>query len=152
MTSLPVIRQVEVDGLRLAYSRAGTGPPLVLLHSGLSDSRDWTAQLASLCDSFDLVAWDAPGCGGSDDPPPGWTASDYGDALAGFVTALGLGRPHVLGLSWGAVLALELWRGHPDVPASLRHLPRPAVHGRSGSRDGAGRRDPIARLRSAVRV
>ncbi len=48
MTSLPVVRQVEVDGLRLAYRRTGTGPPLVLLHSGLSDSRDWTGQLASL--------------------------------------------------------------------------------------------------------
>jgi len=115
----PVINHVEVDGLRLAYRRTGTGPPLVLLHGGLSDGRDWTPQLASLCDSFDLVAWDAPGCGGSDDPPHGWTASDYGDALAGFVAALGLGRPHVLGLSWGAVLALELWRGHPEVPASL---------------------------------
>ncbi len=115
----PVVSQVEVDGLRIAYRRTGTGPPLVLLHGGLSDSRDWTGQLASLRDSFDLVAWDAPGCGGSDDPPPGWTASDYGDALAGFVAALELGRPHVLGLSWGAVLALELWRGHPDVPASL---------------------------------
>jgi pimeloyl-ACP methyl ester carboxylesterase len=92
----------------------------VLLHGGLSDSRDWTGQLDSaLCDSFDLVAWDAPGCGGSDDPPRGWAASDYGDALAGFVAALGLGRPHLLGLSWGAVLALELWRGHPEVPASL---------------------------------
>ena len=119
MTSLPVVSQVEVDGLRLAYRRTGTGQPLVLLHGGLSDSRDWTPQLASLCDSFDLVAWDAPGCGGSDDPPSGWTASDYGDALAGFVTALGLGRPHVLGLSWGAVLALELWRSHPEVPAAL---------------------------------
>jgi pimeloyl-ACP methyl ester carboxylesterase len=115
----PVVSQVEVAGLRLAYRRTGTGPPLVLLHGGLSDSRDWTDQLASLHDSFDLVAWDAPGCGGSDDPPRGWTASDYGDALAGFVATLGLGRPHVLGLSWGAVLALELWRGHPDVPASL---------------------------------
>jgi pimeloyl-ACP methyl ester carboxylesterase len=120
MTAGPMLSQVEVDGLRIGYRRAGAGPPLVLLHGGLSDSRDWTGQLDSaLCDSFDLVAWDAPGCGGSDDPPYGWTASDYGDALAGFVAALDLGRPHVLGLSWGAVLALELWRGHPDVPASL---------------------------------
>lgn len=116
----PVVRHVEVGGLRIAYRRAGTGAPLVLLHGGLSDGRDWTPQLDStLRDSFDLVAWDAPGCGGSDDPPRGWTASDYGDWLAGFVAALGLGQPHVLGLSWGAVLALELWRGHPEVPASL---------------------------------
>jgi pimeloyl-ACP methyl ester carboxylesterase len=115
----PDLSQVVVDGLRLAYRRDGTGPTLVLLHGGLSDGRDWAGQLTSLRDAFDLVAWDAPGCGGSDDPPSGWVAADYGDALAGFVATLGLGHPHVLGLSWGAVLALELWRGHPDVPASL---------------------------------
>jgi pimeloyl-ACP methyl ester carboxylesterase len=39
--------------------------------------------------------------------------------LAGFIDVLGLGRPHVLGLSAGSVLALELYRGHPGVPRSL---------------------------------
>jgi pimeloyl-ACP methyl ester carboxylesterase len=34
-------------------------------------------------------------------------------------SAASLARPHVLGLSFGSVLALELYRRHPDVPASL---------------------------------
>jgi pimeloyl-ACP methyl ester carboxylesterase len=53
--------------------------------------------------------------------------------------ALGLGQPHVLGLSWGGGLALELYRRHPAVPTSLvpglvRHRQRrrpdrtPAAH------------------------
>jgi pimeloyl-ACP methyl ester carboxylesterase len=45
--------------------------------------------------------------------------SDYADCLAAWLEAVGIERPHVLGLSWGSALALELYRRHPDVPASL---------------------------------
>jgi pimeloyl-ACP methyl ester carboxylesterase len=65
------------------------------------------------------VAWDAPGCGGSFDPPPDFGLDGYADCLAAFVEALGLERPHVLGLSFGSGLALELFRRHPKLPRSL---------------------------------
>ena len=39
--------------------------------------------------------------------------ADYADCLFGFVTALGLTRPYVAGLSFGGALALELFRRHP---------------------------------------
>ena len=41
------------------------------------------------------------------------------DCLAGFIEALGLGAPHVLGHSFGAGLALELYRRHPSIARSL---------------------------------
>ena len=110
---------VEVGGLRVAYRRAGQGAPLVLLHGGLADSREWRRQLAGLADEFTVVAWDAPGCGGSADPPAKWRLPDYADGLAGLIHALDLGRPRVGGLSWGAGLALELYRRHPQIPSSL---------------------------------
>ena len=97
---------VEVDGLRIAYRRTGTGPALLLVHGGLGDSRDWRRQLEGLGDEFTVVAWDAPGCGGSDDPPETFRLPDYADCLAGFAAALGIGRPHVCGLSFGGGLAL----------------------------------------------
>lgn len=110
---------VEVGGLRVAYRRAGLGPPLVLLHGGLGDSREWRRQLEGLADEFTVLAWDAPGCGGSSDPPATFRLPDYADCLAGFIQALDLGRPHVGGLSWGGGLALELYRRHPQIPRSL---------------------------------
>ena len=110
---------VEVDGLSVAYRRTGEGPPLVLLHGGLSDSREWRRQLEELSDEFDVVAWDAPGCGDSSDPPEGFGLHGYADCLAGFIGALGLDRAHLCGLSFGAGLALELYRRHPQLAASL---------------------------------
>lgn len=113
------VAHVEVGGLRIAYRRAGEGPPLVLLHGAFSDGREWRRQLEGLSDEFAVVAWDAPGFGRSSDPPEGFGARDYAESLAGFIGALGLGRPHLVGLSLGSVLALELYRWHPEIPATL---------------------------------
>ena len=114
------MNEVEVGGLRIAYVRDGTGPPLVLLHGGFGfDSRSWRRQLDALSDAYTVVAWDAPGCGRSSDPPPTFRLPDYADCLAGFIGGLGLSRPHVLGLSFGGALALQLFGSHPALPRTL---------------------------------
>ena len=111
---------VEVGGLRVGYERAGQGPPVVLLHGYVGDgATTWRGQLEGLSDRFTVVAWDAPGAGGSSDPPESFGLEGYADCLAGFIGRLGLERPHVVGLSLGGALALELYRRHPAVPATL---------------------------------
>jgi pimeloyl-ACP methyl ester carboxylesterase len=110
---------IDVDGRMIAYERAGSGPPLVLLHGGLSDHREWRGQIDGLADAYTVIAWDTPGAGGSADMPPTARMPDFADALAGFIHALGIDRPHVLGLSWGSTLALELFNRHRDLPRSL---------------------------------
>ena len=100
--------EIEVGGLRIAFERRGEGPPLVLLHGFVGDSREWRRQTDDLSDEFTVVAWDAPGAGRSSDPPETFRLPDYADCLAAFIDALGLGRPHVAGLSFGGALALEL--------------------------------------------
>jgi len=111
--------QVEVRGLRLAYERVGHGPPLVLLHGFVGDSREWHGQLNGLSDEFTVVAWDAPGSGRSADPPSTFRMGDYADCFAAFVAALDLGRSNVVGLSFGGALALELYGRHPIVSRTL---------------------------------
>jgi pimeloyl-ACP methyl ester carboxylesterase len=113
------VEQVEVGGLRIAFERVGRGPALVLLHGGLSDHRDWRPQLDGLSDAHTVIAWDAPGCGGSDDPPETFRMPDYARTLGGFIEAVGAEAPTVLGLSWGSTLALELYHLRPDLPRAL---------------------------------
>ena len=110
---------VLVGGLRIGFRRAGEGLPVVLLHGGLGDSRVWRDQIEELSDEFAVVAWDAPGCGASSDPPDTFRLAEYADCLAGFIEALDLSCPHLLGHSFGAGLALELYRRHPSIPRSL---------------------------------
>jgi pimeloyl-ACP methyl ester carboxylesterase len=111
---------VEVDGLRIAYERAGAGPPLVLLHGYVGDGRTtWQRQLDGLSDEFTVVAWDAPGAGGSSDPPESIGMAGYADCLAGFVERLRLDKPHIAGLSFGGALTLEFYRRHSGIPMTL---------------------------------
>jgi pimeloyl-ACP methyl ester carboxylesterase len=109
----------EVDGNPLVYRQAGHGAALVLLHGFLCDSRCWEHQLVGLSDRFRVVAWDAPGAGLSPDPPESFTTADYAHSLAAFLSAVGVERPHILGLSWGGILAQEFYRLYPDRPRSL---------------------------------
>lgn len=113
------LRHLDVDGARIGYRRRGAGPPLVLLHGGLADSRSWRRELDAFASTHDVVAWDAPGCGGSDVPPPEFGLDDYADRLAAFVEALRLDRPHVLGLSFGGGLALAFGARHPELARTL---------------------------------
>ncbi len=110
---------LEVEGLRVAFRRAGEGPPLVLLHGIYGDSRNWSPQLEALSDEFTVVAWDAPGAGRSDDPPEWFGFAEYADCLAGLIGALRLDRPHVCALSYSGGTALELCRRHSGLPATL---------------------------------
>lgn len=112
--------QVEIGGIRIRYEQAGSGPLLVLVHGFVGDGRStWHHQIDDLSDEFTVVAWDGPGAGRSSDPPSWFRMPDYADCLAGFVDSLELGRPHLAGLSFGGALALELFRRHPRLPASL---------------------------------
>jgi pimeloyl-ACP methyl ester carboxylesterase len=111
--------EVKIGGLHIAFEQRGNGTPLVLLHGAVSDSREWRRQLDELSDEFTVVAWDAPGCGRSSDPPETFRLPDYADYLAAFIEENGLVRSHVLGLSFGSGLALELYRRHTAIPRSL---------------------------------
>lgn len=135
------MEMVEVDGLRLAYRRAGRGPAVFFVHGGAEDGRTWTPQLDSLSDEFDVIAWDEPGAGGSDDVPEEFGLPDYADCLAGMIRALDLSPAAVVGLSWGVTVILELYRRHPEVVGSMV-----LADGYAGWRGSLGAAEADARL------
>lgn len=95
--------------MTLAYTRMGSGPPLVLLHGVGHRRQAWDAVLDRLTPHRDVIAVDLPGHGES---PPLDTAGRpvtlaLAEAMIGFLDQLGLDRPHVAGNSLGGRLALE---------------------------------------------
>jgi pimeloyl-ACP methyl ester carboxylesterase len=112
--------EVQVGDLRVAYERGGRGGPLLLLHGAVSDGRVWRHTSAALAEDFDVIAWDAPGCGRSSDAPTDFSMADYADCVAGFIDTLALSEPpDVVGHSWGSTLALELCLRHPALVRRL---------------------------------
>ena len=110
---------VRTCGLEIAYERAGEGLPVVFVHGGVQDARVWQPQLAALADEFTVVAWDEPGAGSSSDVPAGFGLADYAHCLAALIEDVALGPAHVTGLSWGGTVALELYRHHRELVATL---------------------------------
>lgn len=111
----PPLQQVEVAGATISYREAGTGTPLLLLHGIGSASGSWQAQLARLSDDFRVIAWDAPGYGGSTPlPEDAPVAADYAAALLGFLDAIGIGTCHLVGHSLGAMMAAAFTARWPD--------------------------------------
>ncbi len=115
----PEVKQIDVGGHTHAYREAGGGSPLLLIHGMLASSRYWEPQLMGLADDFHVIAWDAPGAGGSDAPDEMAGVAGYAEQLAAFLGELGVVPTHLCGLSWGGVLALEFYRRYPRHVTSL---------------------------------
>jgi pimeloyl-ACP methyl ester carboxylesterase len=113
------VKTIQANGLEIAFERVGEGPPLVFVHGATTDSRMWRPQLADMADEFTVVAWDEPGAGRSSDVPSNYRLADYANCLSALIRALQLGPAHVAGISWGGTVALELWRQHPGLAATL---------------------------------
>ena len=111
---------VAVNEHHVGYEQVGRGPAVVLVHGYVGDGRStWRSQLDALGEGFTLVAWDAPGAGASSDPPEELGMAGYADCLAELLAVLGLHRPHLVGISFGGALLLELNRRHPTISSTL---------------------------------
>jgi pimeloyl-ACP methyl ester carboxylesterase len=93
---------LDVKGRRAHYLKAGDGPPVVLLHGGASDSRDWLETMAALAPVFTCYAPDLPGFGKNERDEAGYYLSDFIEYVEEFVLALGLENINVVGHSFGA--------------------------------------------------
>ena len=105
----PVTRHfIIVQGRTIHYRRAGSGPPVVLLHQTPQSSVTMEPLLALLSGRFTVLALDTPGFGLSD-PLPGqaWSMADLAAALADTLDALGLRRVALCGQHTGATIAAE---------------------------------------------
>jgi pimeloyl-ACP methyl ester carboxylesterase len=106
--TLPPTRSLVTDAGRLCWREAGAGPALVFLHGLLGSSASWRYQFAALAPQARVIAWDAPGYGGSDPLPTGAGEPDlaaYAAALAILLRHLGAGDITLVGHSFGGVLA-----------------------------------------------
>lgn len=100
----------------MAYDDEGSGPPVLLLHSGVCDRRMWRPQVKVLARSHRVVAPDLAGFGDTPlRPGPLSNAED----LIGLLDRLGIETTAVVGSSFGGRVALELTHAAPERVTSL---------------------------------
>ncbi|MHB8895554.1 MAG: proline iminopeptidase-family hydrolase [Candidatus Geothermincolia bacterium] len=117
---------VDFQGFRIFYRIVGEeeGPmrlPLVCLAGGPGVPWGYLSPLEALADGRRVVFYDQLGCGKSDRPgnPDMWTVDLFVEGHEVVMNALGLSNYHLLGQSWGGMLAMEYSLIRPDGVASL---------------------------------
>jgi len=112
------MEHIVVNGVRIACRVGGQGPPLLLLH-GLGGSHDdWRRQFDAFVGRYRVIAPDLRGFGDSERHEP-FTIQQYARDAAALLGALGAGRAHVVGLSMGGAVAIELALSDPGRVAGL---------------------------------
>jgi pimeloyl-ACP methyl ester carboxylesterase len=111
-------RSAAVDGFRLAYDRAGSGPAVVLLHGWPGDRTDFRRVVPLLTPAAQVVVPDLRGFGESDkhDLPPAdaYSAAAQARSVAGLIGELGLDRPVLAGYDIGSRIAQTIAREFPE--------------------------------------
>lgn len=103
---------MDVNDVALAYDDEGQGPPLLLLHAGIADRTMWDDVVPMLKDRFRVIRFDLRGYGETPLPDgPFVYASDAAEFLAG----LGIERAHLVGVSMGGHVALDLAIARPEM-------------------------------------
>ncbi len=108
---MSILREVAVNGIVLGVEDEGQGPALVLLHSGVTDSRMWDPQFGWLASSHRVVRWDHRGY--RDTPHVPGPFSYAADVLA-VLDALGIGKATLIGASMGGMMAIRVALEHPE--------------------------------------
>lgn len=99
---------------RIHYLEAGSGEPLILLHSNGCSAHEFADVVEPLGKRFRTIAWDMPGHGDSDPITRHMTIDDYADAVIAFMDALGIDKAHVSGTSVGGTICVALGARYPE--------------------------------------
>ena len=116
----PLENKVNIGNLELSYRNwAPEGRQILMLHGLASNARIWDLLAPILAKNFSVIAVDQRGHGKSDRPDTGYDFDTVTNDVVGFINALKLKHPIVVGHSWGGSVALCLATQRPDLISGL---------------------------------
>ena len=106
---------IEIKGLQISHTVAGSGLPLLMLH-GWGANTDLLRPLAEklLPLGFQIHMLDLPGFGASEPPSESWTVFDYAQFTTDYLDSQGLEQVNLFGHSFGGRLGLILGSEQPQ--------------------------------------
>src|SRR3954447_20630271 len=100
-------RHLSVQGLRTRVDVQGSGPPLLLVNGIWGELVVWRRLLPYL-GGFRTISFDAPGIGDTETPPYPMSLPALARFALGVLDAVGEPRAHVLGVSFGGIVAQQV--------------------------------------------
>ena len=111
--------RLHVRDIELYYEVNGQGQPVVFIHGLGSSAYDWELQVPAFSKNYQVVTFDLRGHGKSDKPWGPYSISLFAADTAELIKGLGLSPAHVVGISLGGMIALQLAVSAPDLVKSL---------------------------------
>ena len=107
---------VVVQGYNIHYVEAGEGQPILLIPGAFSTYRHWNRVIPYLSKHYKLLCMDYLGAGDSDKPRSGfkYTIEEQTDLIVKMVEMLQISKVHILGVSYGGAIALNLAARYPE--------------------------------------
>jgi 3-oxoadipate enol-lactonase len=109
----------RINDIQLYYEEEGAGAPLVFIHGLGSSTRDWEYQIPEFRKNYRVVAFDLRGHGQSDKPPGPYSLPLFASDTASLLKALGIDAAHIVGISLGGGVALQLAIDAPTLTKTL---------------------------------
>jgi pimeloyl-ACP methyl ester carboxylesterase len=109
-----VPRDADVQGVKIHYLTAGTGPAVILLHGYTQTSRMWRPLIPLLAAKFTVLAPDLPGIGDSEIPKDGLDLKTAAIRIHALAQSLGITKTRVVGHDIGLMVAYAYAAMYPD--------------------------------------
>jgi len=113
------MQRTNVNDIELAYTRHGSGTPLVLLHGFPLDGSIWNAVVPLLQERLELIIPDLRGFGESTTVDVPYSIDDFAADIAGLLDHLHIEKAAIAGHSMGGYVALAFARLYPERVAGL---------------------------------
>lgn len=114
--------RTPANGIELYYELHGAeSAPLLVLNNGIlmNAATSWAFQTKTLSGHYRLLQYDCRGQGGSDHPDQPYSMELHADDLAALLTALGVEKAHLAGISYGGEVAQAFALKYPERTHSL---------------------------------
>jgi pimeloyl-ACP methyl ester carboxylesterase len=120
-----------VKGYNIHYVEVGEGETLLLIPGAFSTYRHWNRMIPYLSKYYRLLCIDYIGVGDSDKPRSGfgYTIEEQADLIAKMIESLQISKVHILGVSYGGAIALNLSARYPDKVGKIVSIEGNGING-----------------------
>jgi pimeloyl-ACP methyl ester carboxylesterase len=110
---------INTNGISIDYRDQGAGVPVIFIHAFPLNQTMWDDQLAVLHNHCRTITLDLRGFGQSDAPQGSYLMDQMAADIRGLMSALGIDRAVLVGLSMGGYVSLAFYRNYPESVRAL---------------------------------
>jgi len=139
---------VVVKGYNLHYVEVGEGETILLIPGAFSTYRYWNRMIPYLSKYYKLLCIDYLGVGDSDKPGSGfgYTIEEQADLIVKMIETLQISKVHILGVSYGGAIALNLAARYPDKVGKIVSIEGNGINGNKHQKISYGPMEDLLRF------